>query len=173
MPSDNYFCAICTDAIVLAPGAIPRREPLGRGGALVLVCDGCAIEPARERGPSALGYNTSETGQGAGWERIVAAGNRALAKMGKPQSSPLTRGRVTIVNDRTPGWILIRVSCRRRDFNEAVATFKHEPWFAEARYLGTIPGYFLFERPNPKIAAELRRPSQNPLIDLEQYRSKP
>lgn len=45
----RFFCALCTDQIL---GEQPHREPLGRNGAMVNVCDSCHTEPAREkRGP--------------------------------------------------------------------------------------------------------------------------
>lgn len=39
----DVICAICTDEI---PG-IPKREPLGRDGGMVAVCDGCSNDHPR------------------------------------------------------------------------------------------------------------------------------
>jgi hypothetical protein len=72
--------------------------------------------------------------------------------------------------ERTPGWISVRVRWGKVDLKEVVRSLRDRPWFHELRYLGIQAPYYLFERPDPKIAAEQRKASVNPLASLEAFR---
>jgi hypothetical protein len=43
------FCAICTNYLAAGASGAVYREPLGRGGAMVAVCDACRSTPAGDR----------------------------------------------------------------------------------------------------------------------------
>jgi hypothetical protein len=160
------FCAICTDEI----RGVPRREPLGKNGAMVNVCDGCALEMpvARERrgGYEAPGLPTGNSG------KLNIAATHAMKRHGVKSDA---LGSATM-RDRTTGWLLVRVARRdtrgrSRDVHEAVLTLKHQPWYRELRFLGLSPSFICFERPDPKALTRVE--SVNPLAALEPYRTEP
>jgi uncharacterized small protein (DUF1192 family) len=162
------FCAICTDD----RGPFTRR-PLGKDEALVDVCRDCDEEPAKIKHGPERGYEEQE----AMSVREMHARIRGLYN----ELDPITpeersRARHVTVRDRTPGWLIVRLSVRdglgrARDIQTAIKTMKDRPYFAELHYLGASGGYFLFERPDPKVAADQRRSSENPLVALEKFRA--
>lgn len=168
-----FTCAICGADI--ATEAESTLVPLGKGRAMVRVCETCDVEPARAKDGPRLGYQISE---GASSANIKKAANVALEKMGAPKASLLRRG-IMIgkashggLSGKTPGWIVVRVHNKGQDTREALASLRDKPWYRELRILGCVERWHLFERPDPKVAASSRARSENPLASLEQYRTK-
>jgi hypothetical protein len=138
------------------------------------VCKDCNEEPAVAKSGPERGYEIREGMSNA----EMGARIRAYALEASPLeihsgSMPQTW---RSFRDRTHGWILVRVRIkdamgRARDLGEAVKGILDKPWISEARYLGHDSTYYCFERPDPSVAAELRKPSENPLISLEKFRS--
>lgn len=162
------FCAICTDEIV---GKV-FREPLGKNDALVAVCSDCATEKPIAREAS-LAYEpppkSTET-----VKRAIARGTRHV--LGNSASGLPYKERVDDSVRRhdkpRPGFILVRIrkppGFTRENAPRLVA---HEPWAAEARYMGTTNRYVLFDRPDVDGARAARGEQKtNPLDALEQFR---
>src|ERR1043165_3987097 len=154
------LCAICTADII----GEPRREPLGRNDAMVNVCDDCCTKPPRTRQGPERGY---EVRDGMGQAEMKAKIS-AFAQAHDPLYASLPRAGLKTIKDKTPGWLIVRVARRdgmgkTRDYHDAVECLRSKPWFAEVRYLGSEDTQFLFERPDPAVAAESRGVSGNPL----------
>lgn len=67
----SILCAICVDEIHDDP---PRREPLGKGGALVFICDDCATEePGTAPAPSAAMEASPMRSRTQGWLLVRVA----------------------------------------------------------------------------------------------------
>jgi hypothetical protein len=172
------FCAIC--AADIPPGQA-RTAPLGKDNAMVTICADCDGGDARswqswidERG----GYEIAE---GASLGRVRDAADRVAKELGAAGIGDRNVGAAVSgrLHDRTPRWILIRVSARGCDAQEARMRFRKEPWFAEVRYLGMTRGgprggVHVFERPDPRVAAEQRRGGgeADPLAGIEQFRTE-
>lgn len=157
------WCAICTSE----RGPFERR-PLGKGNALVLVCRECDEEPAKVRLGPERGYEEREAMSNA---EIQARLHEYLLEQDPMQADPEARKKILMMRERTPGWILMRARRRdgmlnHKDVKMAVKAWEHHPWFPELRYLGYDNTFFLFERPDPAVAAEQRRTSHNPLASL-------
>lgn len=165
------FCAICVDEIFSDP---PRREPIGKNGALVNVCDGCALEIPREQG-ARFDYDAG-TGRNNGSSRaIVRKVNAALATMRAPRSPSAEMG-ASLMRPRTQGWLLVRVARidahgRPRDVHDAFETLRDRSYAKQLRLLGMAPHFVCFERPDP--AARGLRDSVNPLAWLNQFKTEP
>lgn len=165
------FCAICADD----NGPFVLR-PLGKKDALVNVCRDCDEEPAVTKTGPERGYEIQEgmsTADFADRLRGFLADTDPITPREK-MTGPLQmlKGRT-----RTPGWIMVRLAIKDRhgkprEVSKALRDLIDKPWFAELRYLGSTHTYFLLERPDPAIAAELRQASDNPLIDLEPFRTR-
>lgn len=162
---DVKSCAICANPIK----GTPHLEPIGRNDALVFVCSSCATEPAREiQGPT-LAY---EPGEGMGYMEMrgrIASYRNSQSKAVFFRSAPL------MPRERTPGWLIVRVPIRdasgvTRDSQTIEQILRSKPFASELRRLGTTNTHHLFEYPDPKVAAESRGRSENPLVFLEQYR---
>lgn len=159
------FCALCLDDIE----GVPRKQPLGRDDALVKVCNTCdSAHAVEKRGPE-IGYPIP-THRRVSKREIRAAADRVLES-----ATNIDTRRAPNIARRTPGYLLIRIGKRdalgyARDAQEAAATFAHEPWAPEVRYIGAERTWILFERPDPKVAAESRVTSENPLVWLEPFR---
>lgn len=136
------FCAICTSTV----GPFVDR-PLGGNDALVKVCTRCDGErPVEGRGRE-LGYVVPD---GMTWLEFNKRVDRFRSSRGIPKAEPYT----SVTKRLTPGWILVRVpgldeKGRRRDMYEASLTFAHEPWAADAAWVGATASWCLFERPDP------------------------
>ncbi len=155
------FCAICTDDIA----GTHRLEPLGRNGARVAVCRDCAtVPPAVRLGPERT-YQVNERESAAYRDaKAPPTGNpRGLA----PQLRQSHR-------ERTPGMILVRVSHmvdgKPIDFRDADASLRGKPWFHERRYLGSDGKSYVYERPDPKVAAAARHVAVDPLAAIAKHR---
>ncbi len=154
----SSFCAICVDPIA----GTPLREPLGKRGAMVNVCSDCSTLAAPVRLGPERGYPVP-----AERERIA---QRAPASPGRLVPVLLESHRV-----RTPGMILVRIPQRdatgkHLDFVEAQKTIAHELWYPHRRYLGTDGRSFMFERPDPKVAAASRRRDVDPTAAIAKHR---
>ena len=159
------FCAICTSE----RGPFVSR-PLGKNDALVAVCAECDEEPMHVRLGPERGYEIRE---GVSAATIRERASRLIPNEGWKRMDFMFNGDR---HDRTPGWILVRVPIKDalgkpRDFRAILTTLRDKPWFRELRMLGNTRTHFLFERPDPKVAAAQRTRSVNPIVDLEKYRS--
>lgn len=163
------FCAICAST---RPPFV--RLPLGKDDALVSVCHACDDEPARYKTGPELAYEAPEittpfrAAVDAAHERIVQGRDR-LDPRGIVAASMLVDGQ------HTPNMLLVRVPIRDsmgkpRDVNEARASFAHQPWSQEARYMGATRSHLIFERPDPNFARESRlgKPA-DPLASIRRY----
>lgn len=168
----SLFCAICARDVPLLEA---RSAPLGRNGATVTICRGCDDEPARSYTSERPTYELREGMSGV---MMRAAGDRVLRELGAPVQTRHTVNERHVVgrniHDRTPGWILIRISIRHCDVREAIARLRREPWFRDVRFLGSVNRWHLFERPDPKVAAEQRQRSSgvDPIEWLEKYKTE-
>jgi hypothetical protein len=150
------FCAICTDAT----GPFVTR-PIGRNDALVRICVSCdGDSPAADDGPD-RGYEMRDGMSQHEMNRRLAATGASPVRFANP---------VELLRNATPGWILVRVQRydglgKSRDRRDALASLAGKPWFAELRFLGGDPKYFLFERPG-----KAPQPSANPLAAIEIFR---
>lgn len=151
------FCAICTGEA----GPFVKR-PLGKDNGLVSVCASCDEEAPRHITGPERGYEPYESMTQEEMSRKLSAFATYTAR---PTASRDT------ARLRTPGFILVRVrSGRGIDARAAAKSLSTQPWYPELRYLGTASGWYLFERPDPKVAAASRARSENPLAAIEIYR---
>ncbi len=163
-------CAICASDI--ADGEQPRMAPIGRNDALVLVCDDCFDEPAREKVGPERNYDIPEGMSMAEMQRKISR------IIGPNVTRPFNRNECT--RAAQPGFIVVRVARkdqrgRTRDQNEAYRTLMGKRWAKGVRYLGVDDRYHLFERPDPKLVRDSRMSSStaaNPLAAIEKYRVK-
>lgn len=154
-------CAICGADI----HGIPRRQPLGKGGAIVNACAGCVVEPPISK------FGPERAYEGAGPRITREFGleiDRAERRMfGERQKARLSSPPMW---SRTPGTILVRVRVFvagiARDRMEAEATLAKYPWFSALRYLGADNGWFLWERPNARALAKARAEAHDVIADL-------
>lgn len=161
------FCALCLDTIA----GVPRQQPLGRDSAMVNVCATCDSAHAVEKRGPGRGYPVSEDRR-VSLKNVRAAAGRVL------EGHNIDVRDASSIGKRTTGYLLVRVKRhdamgKARDRNEAAATFAHKPWASEARFIGSVGNFVLFERPDPLVAKESRGRSENPLVWLEPYRVQP
>lgn len=147
------FCAICTSTV----GPFVDR-PLGSNDALVKVCTRCDDEKPVEGHGRELGYVAPP--DAITWAEFKKRVDRFRSARGILKSEPY----ISVTKRVTPGWILVRVpgrdeKGRRRDMYEASLTFAHEPWAADAAWVGATASWCLFERPDP--ANTTAGPSRN------------
>lgn len=165
-------CAICADITTPAdlvdskgrpdPNGQPRRRPLGRDDAPVIVCASCDSAPVRVRGPASA-YEVPERCRIG--RTLTAFANAANAINPAPLG---TRSRL-VGKTASPGFRIVRV--RRRppgkkpiDAVAAKQTLHKKRWFAELRFLGTDETWHLFERPDPD--AGKRKPPRDVIGEL-------
>lgn len=146
-PSPKPFCGVCVETIT---GKV-YREPIGRDGGEVNVCEDCATLAVDDEDDSELEV-VHNLGPGDDY-----AARKIAAFTKEPQFKTTRTARrlnkhVNTARQGHEGWLLVRVLCHdengdARDSNEAKLTLEHEPWFGELVYLDSARGYHLFERP--------------------------
>lgn len=162
------FCAICADD---SGPFVPR--PLGKNDAIVNVCRDCDEEPAVTKNGPERGYEIQE---GMSTKDFAESLREFLAETDPITAREKMTGPLQMLKgrERTPGWIMVRLHINKdgkpRECTEALRDLVDRPWFRELRYLGATHTYFLLERPDPAVAAESRRASENPLIDLSLFK---
>ena len=167
----SAFCAICTDPI---SGPV-KREPLGRGGALVAVCTDCSEERPIAHDDDRGRYQPPPENSGGA---LLKALNDGMKRVIGEQGLELQRVERHMLRNvaplpMRPGFKLARYRrpSGRFAFEDAPELVANEPWRNEARYLGMTSAWVLFERPDVEGATAARNaPPFNPLLVLERYR---
>ena len=158
------FCAICTDEI---KGDV-IKEPLGKKGALVIVCTDCSNERPVDREPQ-QGYQCRDDVEPVtGFKKRPPGFKRAVAKAEKRivPKNHVSRNYFrdyANVHPVTPGFV---VELIRRSFSdgrrslttvECKALAEAQPWFGpDVRYLGSGRQHAVFERPDPGNVKRIR-----------------
>lgn len=165
------FCAVCAGD--RRPIHMARLED---DGPLFALCDRCDSEDRIEAWDSERGYETPLERDGGGSVANIAAmvrDERWLEKEAWTRGTKHQRiGCAT--TSRTPGYLLMRVPARvggkSRDARTAlIAEFGNKPWADEVRYLGFQGNEHLFERPDPKLVAQIRADQQpDPLLAIDE-----
>jgi hypothetical protein len=156
------FCANCTK---------PHAKLVLRGNHwLCPSCDPDSATPVRSRrlGPD-RGYDVPEKHAPLGPTHVAFA--RAARRVAGPSKfSYADAAGGPMVSTNRPGFITVRVLRRPPgraplDAAEALATLRHEPWFAEVQHRGSTLRYHLFDRPDVDLAREIRSTPNADVMD--------
>lgn len=161
-PDDHEYapgwCANGCGTRDVAPTQLDAGGPYFK---LCRVCNGQAEEvrrPQIERGhepPTQLFTGDFRKQVALATKRITGRDGIYNTPLGRSQTSEV------VLTRRAPGHVRFLVAAtvdgKARDRHEAEATFAHQPWAAEARYIGNARGHFIWDRPDAALMARLRR----------------
>ena len=143
------LCAVCADD--LSVGSVVRVAPLGRGNALVNVCEDCDTGEVRAR-DSERAYESPESKGNAA--ALIDAAYKRLGIRGVPADECLSPAAVPI----DPGFVVCRVprhvDGKPIDNNEAYSIARRR-WGAEVAHVSTTARYHVFQRPGTGVAITL------------------
>jgi len=136
------------------------------------ICSECDGESATVINGPHRSYPVPERDNGTGstLDRFRAAADRVA-----PNKLPNT---LYVGNSARPGFLIVRVPRIRArkpvDRRQALETLAGKPWFADVRYVGCDVRWYVFERPDDRLAAAARRmPTYDAAAALQQMSSTP